>query len=197
VKRAFDIVFAGLVLVLVFPLYILVWLVVLGTMGTPALFIQERPGLNGEIFRLYKFRTMLDAVDSNGQQLPDAKRLTPIGRWIRKLSLDELPQLFNVMRGDMSVVGPRPLLIEYLPLYTSEQFRRHNVRPGITGWAQINGRNAISWEDKFRLDVWYVDNQSFFLDIKILLLTLNKVLRGSDISEQGQETMSKFTGSMD
>lgn len=196
-KRTFDIVFAGSLLIITFPLYILVWLVVLVTMGLPVLFIQERPGLHGRIFRLYKFRTMMDAVDSSGQQLPDAKRLTLAGRWIRKFSLDELPQLFNVLQGDMSVVGPRPLLIEYLPLYTSEQSRRHNVKPGITGWAQVNGRNTISWEDRFKLDVWYVDNQSFFLDMKIILLTMYKVIRGSDITEMGQETMSKFTGSTD
>jgi len=182
---------------LAFPLYILVWIAVLVTMGRPILFRQQRPGLHGRIFTVYKFRTMSDAKDSSGQNLPDANRLTVTGRWLRRLSLDELPQLLNVLSGDMSIVGPRPLLVEYLPLYTGEQSRRHNVKPGITGWAQVNGRNAISWEDRFKLDVWYVDNQSFFLDMKILLLTLYKVLKGSDITEQGQETMSKFTGSVD
>jgi len=197
VKRVFDIVFSGSLLILAFPLYILVWIAVLVTMGRPILFRQQRPGLHGRIFTVYKFRTMSDAKDSSGQNLPDANRLTVTGRWLRRLSLDELPQLLNVLSGDMSIVGPRPLLVEYLPLYTGEQSRRHNVKPGITGWAQVNGRNAISWEDRFKLDVWYVDNQSFFLDMKILLLTLYKVLKGSDITEQGQETMSKFTGSVD
>ncbi len=163
-------------------------------MGFPILFYQDRPGLNGEIFRLYKFRTMIDECDANGDQLPDEQRLTTFGRFMRNLSLDELPSLWNVLKGDMSLVGPRPLLTEYLPLYDHEQARRHNVRPGITGWAQINGRNAVSWEDRFKLDTWYVDNQSFLLDIKIMLLTVWKVIAREGISEEGQATMSKFRG---
>jgi len=164
-------------------------------MGRPVLFRQNRPGLNGRAFELLKFRTMTDARDDRGQVLPDEKRLTGLGRLLRRTSLDELPQLVNIIRGDMSLVGPRPLLMEYLDRYTEEQSRRHTVKPGITGWAQINGRNALSWEDKFRLDVWYVDNRSIWLDIKILLITIWKVLRGEGISQEGHATAQPFRGS--
>lgn len=163
-------------------------------LGSPIIFKQQRPGLHGKPFYLYKFRTMTDERDEKGELFPDHVRLTPFGQFLRKYSLDELPQLFNVLKGDISLVGPRPLLMEYLELYTPEQARRHEVKPGITGWAQVNGRNAISWEEKFKLDVWYVDHQSFWLDLKILFLTVLKVLRSEGISQQGHVTMEKFTG---
>lgn len=163
-------------------------------LGSPIIFKQKRPGLHGKPFYVYKFRTMTDEKDSNGELLPDSIRLTKTGEIIRKLSLDELPQLFNVLKGDLSLVGPRPLLMEYLELYTPEQARRHEVKPGITGWAQVNGRNAISWEDKFKLDVWYVDNQSFLLDLKILFLTVLKVFKSEGINQKGQATIEKFKG---
>jgi lipopolysaccharide/colanic/teichoic acid biosynthesis glycosyltransferase len=163
-------------------------------LGPPVLFRQRRPGLHGEPFDLLKFRTMLEARDAAGQSLPDASRLTPFGRWLRSTSLDELPELINVLRGDMSLVGPRPLLVEYLARYTPEQARRHEARPGITGWAQVNGRNAVSWEEKFRLDVWYVDHHSTWLDLKILALTIARVLRRDGISAQGDATMPAFQG---
>ncbi len=172
---------------------ILAWMI-RRRLGSPVLFHQVRPGLQGRPFRMTKFRTMRDAIGADGQPLPDAERMTPFGRWLRATSLDELPELWNVLKGDMSLVGPRPLLMEYLPLYSSEQARRHEVRPGVTGWAQINGRNALSWEEKFRLDVWYVDNQSLGLDLKILYLTVKKVLVRDGISAAGEATMSKFTG---
>ncbi len=162
--------------------------------GASVLFRQTRPGLGGRPFELLKFRTMTNARDADGRDLPDADRLTGFGRWFRATSLDELPELWNVLRGDMSLVGPRPLLMEYLPLYSPEQARRHEVRPGITGWAQVNGRNAISWEEKFRLDVWYVDHQSIWLDLKILFLTIVRVFQRSGISAEGEATMPKFTG---
>lgn len=162
--------------------------------GSPVLFRQVRPGINGKPFEMIKFRTMLDAVDVDGNILPDSARLTRFGNFLRSTSLDELPELWNVLRGDMSLVGPRPLLMEYLPLYSPEQARRHDVRPGVTGWAQINGRNAISWEDKFKLDVWYVDNQSLWLDIRILLLTVKKVVVRDGISADGEATMTRFYG---
>ena len=165
------------------------------TMGSPVLFRQTRPGYRGRLFDLLKFRTMTDAVEVGGKTLPDELRLTAIGRFLRRTSLDELPQLWNVLRGDMSLVGPRPLLIEYLPLYTAEQARRHDVRPGITGWAQVNGRNDQSWEERFRLDVWYVDHCSFWLDLKILWLTILRVLRAEGVSRPGYATMPRFTGS--
>lgn len=168
----------------------IIWL----NIGAPIIFKQKRPGLYGKPFFVYKFRTMTDEKDENGNLLPDEVRLTKTGRIIRKLSLDELPQLFNVLKGELSLVGPRPLLMEYLPLYTSEQDRRHEVKPGITGWAQVNGRNAISWEEKFALDVWYVDNQSFWLDMKILFMTVIKVFKREGISQEGQATIEKFTG---
>lgn len=162
--------------------------------GTPVLFTQERPGLYGKAFCVYKFRTMTNEKDTSGNLLPDADRLVPFGRFLRSTSLDELPELINVLKGDMSLVGPRPLLMEYLERYTPEQARRHEVRPGITGWAQVNGRNALSWEEKFQLDVWYVDNRSLWLDIKILFLTLWKTIKRENISQEGQATMSKFMG---
>lgn len=192
-KRLFDFLVSLCALLALSPVILMVAFLVRRYLGTPVLFTQQRPGLNERPFLLYKFRTMNDARDASGNLLPDAQRLTKMGKTIRQLSLDELPQLFNVLKGDMSLVGPRPLLMEYLPLYSAEQHRRHRVRPGITGWAQINGRNAIGWEERFALDVWYVDNHSFILDIKILFATVMKVLRRSGISQPGQETMSKFT----
>jgi lipopolysaccharide/colanic/teichoic acid biosynthesis glycosyltransferase len=196
-KRIFDIVISILMfLLLSFPLTILAWKVRL-KLGSPVFFTQTRPGLNGQPFKMVKFRTMTDNRSQDGTLLSDAERLTPFGRWLRASSLDELPELWNVLRGEMSLVGPRPLLMEYLPLYTTEQARRHDLRPGITGWAQVNGRNAISWEEKFKLDFWYVNNQSFWLDIKILWLTVKKVLIRDGISAEGEATMSKFTGKSD
>lgn len=193
-KRLWDVLGASLGLLILFPvILILAWLIQ-RRLGSPVLFHQVRPGLRGRPFRMIKFRTMRDALGADGQPLPDAERMTPFGRWLRSTSLDELPELWNVLKGDMSLVGPRPLLMEYLPLYSPEQSRRHEVRPGVTGWAQINGRNALSWEDKFRLDVWYVDNQSLWLDLKILYLTVKKVLVRDGISAEGEATMSKFTG---
>lgn len=194
-KRAMDVVLVSCaLLVLVLPLAGLAWLVRV-RLGSPVLFRQERPGMHGQPFQMVKFRTMTDARDLDGQLLPDADRLTAFGRFLRSSSLDELPGFWNVLKGDMSLVGPRPLLMEYLPLYSPEQARRHEVRPGITGWAQINGRNALSWDEKFKLDVWYVDNRSLWLDIKILWLTVRKVLVRDGISAAGEATMSRFTGS--
>lgn len=194
-KRLFDF-SAALLLLLLFslPLLLLCWLV-RRRLGSPVFFRQQRPGLGGRPFEMLKFRTMTDEKGADGQLLPDAQRLTPFGRMLRSTSLDELPELWNVLRGDMSLVGPRPLLMEYLPLYSPEQARRHEVRPGITGWAQINGRNAISWEQKFALDVWYVDHPSLLLDLRILWLTARKVLVRDGISAAGEATMPKFTGS--
>jgi undecaprenyl phosphate N,N'-diacetylbacillosamine 1-phosphate transferase len=194
-KRLFDITLSLILIILFLPFYIIVSILILVKMGRPILFRQNRPGLNEKIFGIYKFRTMTNEKDKNGNLLPDEQRLVGIGKIIRSLSLDELPQIFNVLKGEMSFVGPRPLLIEYLPLYNKKQKRRHNVRPGITGWAQVNGRNAISWEQKFEYDVWYVDNQSFWLDIKILWLTFLKVIKRSDISSNTSATMEKFEGS--
>ena len=194
-KRVMDVAIALLLLLALSLPMLFVAIVVRWKMGAPVLFRQIRPGRNRRPFELMKFRTMNDETDSQGNVLPDEARLTPAGRWLRRLSLDELPQLFNVLRGDMSLVGPRPLLMEYLPLYTPEQARRHAVLPGITGWAQVNGRNAVSWEERFRLDVWYVDHQSLWLDLRILWLTLLRVLRAHGINEPGAATMSKFTGS--
>lgn len=196
-KRIFDFMVSVLALLLLSPVMITLWILVLSFFGAPAIFAQQRPGLNGRPFLMRKFRTMTDARDSSGQLLPDAERLTRFGRFLRASSLDELPELWNVVCGDMSLVGPRPLLMEYLPLYSPEQARRHEVRPGITGWAQVNGRNAISWEDKFRYDVWYVDNRNIFLDLKILFLTVKKVLIKEGISQSGQATAQKFAGSAD
>ncbi|MCB1657544.1 MAG: sugar transferase [Pseudomonadales bacterium] len=196
-KRLLDIIVAAIALLLLSPLYALVAYKVKKNLGSPVLFRQVRPGLHGKPFQMTKFRTMLDSVDAQGNSLPDEVRLTDFGKFLRSTSLDELPELWNVLKGDMSLVGPRPLLMEYLPLYTTEQARRHKVRPGVTGWAQINGRNAISWEQKFELDTWYVDNQSLWLDIKILFLTVWKVVHRDGISADGEATMSRFMGSSD
>lgn len=194
-KRLFDLIVASLALLLFsLPLMLLIWQV-RRKLGSPVFFRQTRPGLHGRPFEMVKFRTMTDARGPDGALLPDAERLTAFGRFLRSSSLDELPELWNVIKGDMSLVGPRPLLVEYLPLYSPEQARRHEVRPGITGWAQVNGRNALSWDDKFKLDVWYVDHRSLWLDIKILWLTVKKVLVREGISAAGEATMSKFTGS--
>lgn len=194
-KRLFDFSVALLILAAVWPLLALLAVLVRLRLGSPVLFRQQRPGLHGRPFHICKFRTMTDARDARGELLPDAGRLTPLGRFLRRFSLDELPQLFNVLRGELSLVGPRPLLMEYLPLYSPEQARRHEVRPGITGWAQVNGRNAISWEERFKLDVWYVDHRSFLLDMKILWMTLLRVVRSEGVSQQGHATMEKFRGS--
>lgn len=190
-----DVSIASFLLILLSLPMIITALAVRLAMGPPVLFRQLRPGYRAQPFQLMKFRTMTLAVDGHENALPDERRLTATGRWLRRTSLDELPQLVNVLRGDMSLVGPRPLLMEYLPLYSTEQARRHNVRPGITGWAQVNGRNALSWEERFRLDVWYVDHQSLWLDLRILGLTMLRVLRSQGINEPGMATMSRFTGS--
>ena len=193
-KRCFDLVVAVMALLaLAVPLLVLVWLV-RSKLGSPVFFRQVRPGLHGQPFEMVKFRTMTDERGADGALLPDAQRLTPFGRFLRASSLDELPELWNVLRGEMSLVGPRPLLMQYLPLYSPEQARRHEVRPGITGWAQVNGRNAISWADKFALDVWYVDHRSLFLDMRILWLTVRKVLVRDGISAAGEATMPRFEG---
>lgn len=194
-KRAFDFIVALLALVLfAVPLALLI-LLVRCKLGSPIFFRQVRPGVDGKPFEMVKFRTMTDVRDAHGNLLSDADRLTDFGKFLRATSLDELPELWNVLAGDMSLVGPRPLLMEYLPLYSEEQARRHNVRPGVTGWAQVNGRNALSWEDKFALDVWYVDHRTFWLDLKILVLTVRKVLMREGVSAAGEATMSRFTGS--
>ncbi len=195
IKRLFDIVASALGLLVLSPVIAFVAWQIRKKLGSPVLFRQVRPGRDGQPFEMVKFRTMRDALDGQGNPLPDSERLTPFGQFLRSTSLDELPELWNVLKGDMSLVGPRPLLMEYLPLYSAEQYRRHEARPGVTGWAQINGRNALSWEDKFKLDVWYVDNQSLWLDIKILFLTVKKVLVRDGISAAGEATMTKFTGS--
>lgn len=196
-KRLLDIIIAGTALIILSPLYAFVAYKVKKNLGSPVLFRQVRPGLNGKPFEMIKFRTMKDAVDANGQPLPDSERLTPFGKMLRATSLDEMPELWNVIKGDMSVVGPRPLLMEYLPLYNTEQAKRHNVRPGMTGHAQVNGRNAISWEEKFKLDTWYVENRSTLLDFKIMFKTVHKVIAKDDISAEGEATMTKFTGTPD
>ena len=193
-KRCFDFCVALMLLCATLPVMAGVAVLIRSRLGSPVLFRQQRPGLHAQPFTLYKFRTMSDRRDGDGALLADAQRLAGPGTVLRRFSLDELPQLFNVLKGDMSLVGPRPLLMEYLPLYTPEQARRHAVRPGVTGWAQVNGRNAIDWEERFRLDVWYVDHRSFRLDLKILWLTLLRVLRADGISEPGAATMTKFTG---
>ncbi len=193
-KRAFDLALTVPLIALMSPIVLILMLLVRLQLGSPVFFTQDRPGLGGRPFRMVKFRTMTSARDATGALLPDKDRLTPFGRLLRSTSLDELPELWNVVKGEMSLVGPRPLLMEYLPLYTPEQARRHEVRPGITGWAQINGRNALTWPQKFALDVWYVDNHSLWLDIKILFWTLAKVVRREGISSQGEATMPKFTG---
>ena len=194
-KRIFDFLVAMCAILTLLPVIIVVALLIRLKLGSPILFTQDRPGLNGKIFKMMKFRTMLDGKDKEGNLLPDEQRMTKFGAFLRSTSLDELPGLFNVLKGDMSLVGPRPLLVQYLPLYSKEQARRHDVRPGITGWAQVNGRNALSWEEKFKLDVWYVDNQSFFLDLKILFLTVKKVFVREGITAADSATMHEFKGS--
>lgn len=196
-KRTLDVVLAVLTIILFMPLMIGVALAVRINLGSPVLFAQFRPGLHSRPFRMIKFRTMRDAVDSRGDPFPDEQRMTRLGAWLRASSLDELPEIWNVLRGDMSIVGPRPLLMAYLPLYSAHQARRHEVRPGITGWAQINGRNAISWPHRFDLDVWYVDNRSFLLDLKIFMKTFQRVWRRDGVSAHGQATMSAFEGNRD
>ncbi len=196
-KRLFDILVSAILLPLMLPFIIIITLSIYLLMGAPILFLQNRPGFQSKIFTFYKFRTMTNTLDKNGNLMPDKKRLTSLGKFLRKTSLDELPSLLNVLKGDMSLVGPRPLLEEYLPFYTDYQLRRHDVRPGITGWAQINGRNSISWEEKFNLDIWYIENQSFKLDIKILLLTTFKILKREGISHKKHATMPKFNHKKD
>ena len=196
IKRLLDIIIASIALILLSPLYAFVAYKVKKNLGSPVLFRQVRPGLHGKPFEMIKFRTMRDALDAQGNPLPDSERLTPFGKMLRSSSLDEMPELWNVIKGDMSIVGPRPLLTEYLPLYNTEQAKRHNVRPGMTGHAQVNGRNAIGWEEKFKLDTWYVENQSTLLDFKIMFKTVHKVLAKDDISAEGEATMTKFTGTL-
>ena len=194
-KRFFDIVIASVCLIVLSPLFLILWIwLSIANKGAGAFFLQERPGKDEKIFKVIKFKTMNDRRDENGNLLPDSERLTTIGRWIRSLSLDEIPQLINVLKGDMSLVGPRPLLMQYLPLYDEAQRRRHEVRPGITGWAQVNGRNAISWQEKFEHDVWYVDHLSLSLDIKILLKTIEKVFKREGINSGTHVTMEPFNG---
>jgi len=197
IKRLFDFLASALGLLLLSPVIAIVAWQIRRKLGSPVLFRQVRPGLDGKPFEMIKFRTMREVVDAQGNPLPDSERMTPFGNFLRSSSLDELPELWNVLKGDMSLVGPRPLLMEYLPLYTPEQYRRHEVRPGVTGWAQVNGRNALSWEEKFKLDVWYVNNHCFWQDLKIIYLTVKKVFLREGISADGEATMSKFEGSMD
>ena len=193
-KRLFDLFVSAAVLAVLWPVLLVIAILVRRHLGSPVLFAQRRPGRDGRIFTMWKFRTMTDASDTTGKLRSDAERLTRFGRWLRATSLDELPELWNILRGDMSLVGPRPLLVEYLACYSPEQARRHEVRPGLTGWAQINGRNALSWEEKFQLDVWYVEHRSFGLDLKIVFLTAVRVFRREGISAAGEATMSRFTG---
>ena len=195
-KSLFDLILSFIGLLFLLPIIILIVLLVRLKLGSPVFFKQARPGLNGEIFNMYKFRTMTNECDKSGVLLSDKDRLTKFGKFLRLTSLDELPELWNVLKGDMSLVGPRPLLVEYLSLYSERQFRRHEVKPGINGWAQVNGRNAISWDEKFELDVWYVDNQSIWLDIKILWMTVKKVIMRDGISQKNHVTMDKFKGSV-
>ncbi|MBB1400962.1 sugar transferase [Pseudoalteromonas sp. SG45-1] len=195
IKYLFDLTVSIIVFLILLPVILLVAVLIRIKLGSPILFTQNRPGLHGKVFKMMKFRSMLDAKDKHGNLLPDNERMTKFGAFLRSTSLDELPGLFNVIKGDMSLVGPRPLLVQYLPLYNSEQAKRHNVRPGITGWAQVNGRNAIGWDEKFKLDVWYVENQSFLLDMKILLLTVKKVFIREGISADGHVTIEPFKGS--
>jgi sugar transferase EpsL len=193
-KRLFDIVAALTGLIILSPVILLIAILVRIFLGTPILFRQQRPGYKGHPFYIYKFRTMTDRLDPDGNLLPDSERLTPFGRFLRLLSLDELPELYNILRGKMSWVGPRPLLMQYLPLYSPEQARRHDVVPGLTGWAQVNGRNAIDWPARFKLDVWYVDHWSFWLDIKIIIMTIGKAFKPTDINQEGQATVEYFRG---
>lgn len=197
IKRLFDIVFSSIGLLLLSPVLVVVAWQIKNKLGRPVFFRQVRPGLHGKPFEMVKFRTMRDAFDIHGNALPDSERMTSFGSFLRSSSLDELPELWNVLKGDMSLVGPRPLLMEYLPLYSQDQLKRHDVRPGVTGWAQVNGRNAISWSDKFKLDTWYVQNQSFLLDLTIIFKTIKKVLLRDDVNAAGEATMSKFTGNHD
>lgn len=194
IKRFFDFSIALLALFLLLPVLILVSCMILILIGRPILFVQKRPGRHGKTFNMFKFRTMTNTLDASGRLLADSERMTRFGQFLRSTSLDELPELLNVLKGDMSLVGPRPLLIDYLPLYSERQSRRHEVRPGISGWAQVNGRNALSWEEKFELDVWYVENRTLWLDLKILILTVWRVIKRDGISQDGEVTMSKFTG---
>jgi len=193
-KRMFDLIVSLVLLLMLGPLMLLLALLIRRQLGNPVLFVQPRPGLDGKVFHLYKFRSMTSGVDDSGQLLPDEQRLPPFGQWLRSTSLDELPSLLNTLKGEMSFVGPRPLLVEYLPLYNSMQARRHDVKPGLTGWAQINGRNAQTWRQRFELDVWYVDNQSFLLDCRILMLTVTKVIKREGVSADGHVTMERFRG---
>ena len=197
IKRLIDIIASLAGLILLSPVLLIVAYLIRKNLGSPVLFRQVRPGKDGKPFEMDKFRSMRDAIDKDGNPLPDNERLTPFGKALRATSLDELPELWNVLKGDMSLVGPRPLLMEYLPHYDKEQYRRHEVRPGVTGWAQVNGRNALSWEEKFKLDVWYVDHRSVWLDVKILFLTIKKVFIKEGIAAEGEATMNKFTGSKD
>ena len=194
IKRFLDIIISSFGLIFMFPIIVVLAFLVYARLGSPIFYRQLRPGKNDRPFQMIKFRTMRDSTNENGDLLPDSERITPFGNFLRNSSLDELPELWNVLKGDMSLVGPRPLLMEYLPLYPTEQARRHNVRPGITGWVQVNGRNAISWEEKFKYDVWYVENKSFWLDMKIIWMTIKKVIAREDISADGEATMPKFTG---
>jgi lipopolysaccharide/colanic/teichoic acid biosynthesis glycosyltransferase len=195
IKRVLDILLSGGALLILWPVLLVTAILVRTKLGSPVIFCQERPGKDEKIFKLYKFRSMTDARDEKGQLLPDAVRLTKFGKLLRSTSLDELPELWNILRGDMSIVGPRPLLVKYLPLYNAEQKRRHDVRPGLTGWAQVNGRNALSWEEKFRLDVWYVENLRFATDVKTVFMTVKNVLRREGISSENAATMEEFRGS--
>ena len=194
VKRTIDIVCSGLGLIVLSPILLITAILIRIKLGSPIFFTQDRVGKDGKIFKMIKFRTMLDAVDKWGEPLPDEERMTPFGKFLRSTSIDELPELINVFKGDMSLVGPRPLLVEYIKLYSKEQFRRHEVRPGITGWAQVNGRNTLRWAEKFKLDIYYVDNFNIFFDIKILFMTLIKVIKREGISQEGSVTMEKFNG---
>lgn len=196
-KRVFDLIFGTFAFLIFSPIMLLVYIYIYKHLGKPVIFSQRRPGKDEKIFNLYKFRTMKEVYDSSGNQLPDEYRVTSAGNKIRKLSLDELPQLINVIKGDLSIVGPRPLLEEYLPLYSREEKKRHLVKPGLTGWAQVNGRNNLSWKEKFQYDIWYVNNQSLRLDIKIILLTFMKVLRGNDVQKEGHVSTEKFRGNED
>jgi lipopolysaccharide/colanic/teichoic acid biosynthesis glycosyltransferase len=196
-KRLFDIFASAIGLILLLPVILIVAFLIRRKLGSPVLFRQVRPGIHGKPFDMIKFRTMRDAIDDQGNPLPDAERMTPFGSFLRSSSLDELPELWNVFKGDMSLVGPRPLLMQYLPLYSAEQYRRHEVKPGVTGWAQVNGRNSLEWDEKFKLDIWYVDNRSFILDLKILLATVKKVLIRDGISQENNATMEAFKGSQD
>jgi sugar transferase EpsL len=193
-KRLFDVAVAGALLIVLSPVFAAVSAAIVLVMGGPVLFRQRRPGLNGRLFTILKFRTMVDVTDPHGRSLPEVQRITALGRFLRRTSIDELPEILNVLSGDMSLVGPRPLLAEYLPLYTKDQMRRHDVRPGITGWSQVNGRNALTWEEKFSLDVWYVDHRSLRLDLRILRMTIRQVIRGEGIAHPGVATMEPFRG---